>query len=120
MQEVLEASGKRLGEHSSLSTVISAARAWGPNIRKLDHRYSQEFDLVEVTDSIGESFLCRNRKERVSGRATDRTGFWYLLRNAVPIPDSHRRRGHPGPVVEKGVRPVANPVLRRYSPVVQL
>ena len=67
MQEVLEESGKRLGEHSSLSTVISAARAWGPNIRKLDHRFAREFDLVEVTDSIGESFLCRNRKERFQG-----------------------------------------------------
>ena len=76
MREVLEASGKRVGEHSSLSTVISAARAWGPNIRKLDHRYSQEFDLVEVTDSIGESSLCRNRKERVPARTKDRTGFW--------------------------------------------
>ncbi len=64
MRQVLEAMGKRLGDHSSLSTVISAATAWGPNIRNLDHLYSQEFDLVEVTDSIGDSSLCRNRKER--------------------------------------------------------
>src|SRR3954453_20661786 len=63
----LEKSGKRLGEHSSLTTVILAADAWGPNVRKLDHRYSQEFDLVEVSNSIGESSLCRNRNERVRG-----------------------------------------------------
>ncbi|HYI95175.1 MAG TPA: hypothetical protein VEX68_16640, partial [Bryobacteraceae bacterium] len=65
MRDVLEAAGKRLAEHSSLSTVISAASSWGPNIRKVEHRYSQEFDLVEVTDSAGESSLCRNRKDRV-------------------------------------------------------
>ena len=46
MRDVLEKSGKRLAEHSSLSTVITAARAWGPNIRKLDHAYSGDFDLV--------------------------------------------------------------------------
>jgi hypothetical protein len=67
MRELLQASGERFGEHSSLSTLITAARAWGPNIRRLDHRYSREFDLVEVTDSLGESSLCRNRKERVKG-----------------------------------------------------
>ena len=65
MRELLEAAGKRVGDHSSLSTIISAASAWGPNIRKLDHPRSQDFDLAEVTDSIGESSLCRNRKERV-------------------------------------------------------
>jgi hypothetical protein len=48
--------------------VIAAAGAWGPNIRKLDHLFAREFDLVEVTESIGESSLCRNRKTNVKGR----------------------------------------------------
>ncbi len=60
-------SGKRLGEHSSLSTVISAVKCMGTEHSQAGSSVSREFDLVEVTDSIGESFLCRNRKERFQG-----------------------------------------------------
>jgi hypothetical protein len=75
MRDILEEAGERLGEHSSLTTVISAAKAWGPNIRMLAHRYSREFDLVEVTDSIAEGFLCGNRKWRFRGGQETKPAF---------------------------------------------
>lgn len=70
MRKVLEESSGRLGRPDSLSVIIESVQPWGPNIRKLDHRFAAEFDLVEASDSLGETFLCRNRAGRFKPGAT--------------------------------------------------
>jgi hypothetical protein len=88
MRGILEQVGDRMGEHSSLSTVISAANASGPNIRQLNHQHSRDFDLVEVTDAVGTSVLCRNRKGRLQkGQPTEPAfGNYYVTLFKFRIP----------------------------------
>jgi hypothetical protein len=67
--------------HETLSGVIERIPAWGPNLREVAHRYSDDFYLGEVSDAVAESFLCGNRvggqRQAVSGSQPAAFGTYY-------------------------------------------
>jgi hypothetical protein len=89
MRQLLASVADRLGDAESLSYLIEAVRPWGPNVHNLGHRFAAEFSLVEVSDSLGESFLCRNREGRFQpgtrGEPRFGTYFGAIFRAKNPI-----------------------------------
>ena len=67
--------------HETLSGVIERVPAWGPNLREVEHRYSDDFYLGQVSDAVADSFLCGNRtggqRQAVSGTQGATFGTYY-------------------------------------------
>ena len=68
LREALEETYEVLDRASTLSTIIESVKPWNPEVKLIPHPFDSDFDLFEVSDSLGDSFLCSNRIKKKQGR----------------------------------------------------
>ncbi len=75
LREALGETYEVLDRATTLSTLIEAVKPWNPDLKLIPHPYDSDFDLFEVSDSLGDSFLCRNRLEKRPQQQTAQRKF---------------------------------------------
>ena len=74
LAEAMRETSDELGDRDNLTEAIDVVLPWRESIRLIEHPFSDEFSLMELTNADASVYLCGNPPE---GGATDEYGTYY-------------------------------------------